>query len=229
MNRKRNVFILLFLFSYTLLWAQEWTKEDSIWLQNVLEGKETLIINEDTKKAIEDGRLTMPSWMKNMDNEWELNKDFDDGERPDSIKIRRLNPYTMPPAVFALYIFYLDKLDSAYRIQSLIINEDEQKQLEALLPTGTSPFYPYTHDYSPGFTVGGMDFNHALSMVFSTEYRRLMHSRRHAKAYKYINGEEVNQSFAISEKERKQLIKSVNSYRQSTVFSINSRKSGIDD
>ena len=37
--------------------AQQWTKKDSIWLQNVLSGKEKLELNPETKKAIESGEL----------------------------------------------------------------------------------------------------------------------------------------------------------------------------
>jgi hypothetical protein len=101
--------ILLFLLIITINGianAQYWSKEDSIWLKNMLEGEE-IKINEETKKAIEDGRLSVPSWMKNAENQLdkiELLKEFEDAQVPDSVRLRRIDPYTMPPAVFALYV-----------------------------------------------------------------------------------------------------------------------------
>ena len=212
--------------------AQEWSKEDSIWLQNVLEGRDTLKINDETKKAIEEGRLIMPSWMKEMDTDFnpELSKDFDDMGKPDSPRMHSLDPYTMPPAVYALYVLYLEKMDSAYQINSLILTEDERKQLETLLPAGADIFYPYAPDYNPGFVIGGQDFNHVLSMIFSAQYRRLMYNRKHATAYKnYYDAGGAVRPFRITDHERKQLNQSVNNKRTSIKVSSGTKKSGIDD
>lgn len=54
MERKAFVFILFILQNTGILYAQ-WTKEDSLWLDNVLSGKEQLRLNSETLKAIEDG------------------------------------------------------------------------------------------------------------------------------------------------------------------------------
>ena len=123
---KRISLFLVLLFACTHIFGQEWSKEDSIWLQKVLEGKETLKINEDTKKAIEDGRLKIPAWMKDFDpnSEFELSKDFDDAEIPDSLRIRRFDIFSMPPAVCALYVLYMERIDSTYQLQSLMISGD---------------------------------------------------------------------------------------------------------
>jgi hypothetical protein len=206
--------------------AQEWSKEDSIWLQKVLEGKEELIINEATKKAIEEGRLIAPSRMKETD--LDLNKDFDNTGVPDDSRIRGIDPYSMPPAVFALYVLYMEKMDSIYQIKSLIITADERKMLESLLPTGTlQSFYFNTKGYMPGF--GRVhDFNHMLSMVFSSHYRQLYRNSKNATAYKNYNDAGFTRPFRITEHERKQLNKSVNSKRPSIVVS-HGRRGGIDD
>ena len=210
--------------------AQEWSKEDSLWLQNVLEGKDTLKINEETKKAIEDGRLIVPSWMKDMDTdiELELSKDFDDAGIPDVERIPNLNPYTMPPAVYALYVLYLEKMDSAYQIRSLIITDEERKQLEALLPTGAQIFYPFTADYLPGFYIN-TDLNHMISWVFSNQYRRIMYNRKHATAHKNYYNMGSERPFRITDYERKQLNQSVNRMRPSFKIATGNKTNGIDD
>ena len=229
---KLTLSAIFIFFSCTLVLSQEWTKEDSIWLQKVLDGKDTLKINEETKKAIEEGRLIAPSWLKNVDTDFELelSKEFDNAGTPDSIRIPNFDPYTMPPAVYALYVLYIEKMDSAYQVRSLVITEDERKNLEALLPTGVSGFYPYTSDYSPGFSSGGHDFNHALSMLFSAQYRRLMHNRKYFTSYKYyydVGG--AGNPVRITERERKQLNQSLNNKRISINVAPQNRRGGIDD
>ena len=235
MKQKFSISVFLLFFSCMIAWAQEWSKEDSIWLKNVLEGKEELKINEDTKKAIQEGRLITPLWMQSNDenSNLELLKNFDNvGEPDDSMRIRYFDPLTMPPAVFALYVLYLDRMDSMYAVKSLIITEDERKQLEALLPTGTvQAFSPYISNTSPSSgTLMVTDFNHLLSMVFSSQYRRIAHNRKHATAYRnyYDNGPAPG-AIRFTEQERKKLMKSVNSYKPPFKVSFGSKINGIDD
>ena len=233
MRQKLSVLVFLLFFSVTTVYAQEWSKEDSIWLKNVLEGKEEIKINEETKKAIEEGRLIVPSWMQSGDqsSNFDLLKDFDNmGAPDDSLMFRRLDPFSMPPSVFALFVLYLDKMDSAFTVKSLIITESERKQLEKLLPTGTvQSLYFNTPDYSPGFGLS-MDFNHLLSMVFSSQYRRIAHNRKYATAYKnYYDNGPAARSIRLSEQERKRLMQSVNSYKPSVRVSFGNKVNGIDD
>ena len=230
MKQKLTLSALFLFLSCMFIMGQEWTKEDSVWLKNVLEGKDTLKVNEETKKAIEEGRLIAPSWLRNMDSELELSKDFDNAGTPDSLRISNFDPYTMPPGVYALYVLYIEKMDSAYQVKSLIITDDERRNLEALLPTGVSSFYPYTSDYATGFTSGGHDFNHALSMIFNAQYRRLVHNRKYFTSYKYyydVGG--AGNPVRITERERKQLNQSANRIRPSISVSSPNRRSGIDD
>jgi hypothetical protein len=92
--------IVLFVY-FNFAMAQEWSKEDSIWLQNVLEGKEVLKLNEDAKKAIEDGSLIIQSLMKKNENRHlDIIIDFNNIGRPDPM--RKIDPYSMPLAVFSL-------------------------------------------------------------------------------------------------------------------------------
>ena len=140
-----------------------------------------------------------------------------------------IDMYSMPPSVYALYVLYIDKMDSAYQIKSLIITDEERKKLEALAPTGTNLFYPHTSDYHPGFSVG-LDFNDMLSMVFSAQYRRIAHNRKHATAYKnYYDEGGLSSPIRISERERKQLINSVNSTRPTVKVNTGNKVNSIDD
>ena len=173
------------------------------------------------------------SCMVCLAQEWtrevQLSKDFDNTLIPDTLRIRRFDPYTIPPSVLTLYILYMDKLDSIYQVKSLVISDNEQKELEKLMPTGKQRFYPFTSDYHPGFVYGGNDFNHALSMIFSAHYRQLMRNRKNATAFKsYYDAGTVRPSI-FTQLEREQLNQSVNSIRQTVSISSPNRKSGIDD
>ena len=233
MKQKLLLFVFLMFFSGASAVAQAWSKEDSIWLKNVLEGKEEMKINEETMKAIEEGRLIVPSWMQSDDQHFnfDLLKDLEIGGAPDdSLIFRRLDPFSMPPSVCALYVLYLDKMDSAFTAKSLIITESERKQLEKLLPTGTvQMLYFNTPDYSPGFGLS-MDFNHLLSMVFSSQYRRIAHNRKHATAYKnYYDNGPTPRAMRFTEQDRKQLMRSTNSYKTPVRISFGQKMNGIDN
>jgi len=108
--------IALFVY-FNFAIAQEWSKEDSIWLQNVLEGKEDLKLNEETKKAIEDGILIMPSLLKKDENRYlDIIKDFEGIVKPELL--RKIDPYSMPPSVFSIYIQKLVEKDMNSSIYS---------------------------------------------------------------------------------------------------------------
>ncbi len=56
MHKPLLIVMLICFNSSEILWAQ-WTEKDSVWLQNILSGKEKLELNPETKKAIESGSL----------------------------------------------------------------------------------------------------------------------------------------------------------------------------
>jgi len=233
MKQKTSLLVFLLFFSCSLVWTQEWSREDSVWLKNVLDGTEELKINEETKKAIEDGRLFVPPWMQQNDKNsiFDLLQDFDNSGMPDdSLKFHRIDPFSMSPSIFAMYVLYLDKMDSVFGVKSLVITDNERKQLEDLLPTGTvRAIYFNTSGYSPGFGIT-TDFNHLLSMVFSAQYRRIAHNRKHATAYKnYYDHGPAAGPIRFTEYDRKQLMQSVNSYKMPVRVSFGQKKNGIDD
>lgn len=207
--------------------AQHWSKEDSIWLKNVLEGGE-IRINEDTRKAIDDGLLIVPPWMKNSDNQIntiELLKEFDAGVA-DSARIQNVDPYSMPPAVFALYVLYMNKVDSIYESSTCILTDEEQKKLRAMLPPEVRDKI-YVTNMSGG--IGGMDFNHILSMVFSPSYRRRAHNAKHATAYKNYYDAGAIKPMGLTEREKRQLRQAVMGIKASSSRDPGMKRNGIDD
>ncbi|MDR2472229.1 MAG: hypothetical protein LBD53_01525 [Tannerella sp.] len=214
----KKVLILLTLSALSnLVGAQDWSREDSIWLLNVLDGKTELKINEDTKKSIKEGKLIAPEWMKDSlgnTKKIDVRRDFSNAGAVDSTHISRIDPYSMPPAVYALYVLYMDKLDSLYQETVSLLSPEERAKLEEALPAGarqTVGFSVSPTGATTGIVMGGLDFNHILSMVFSPSYRQIAHNRKHATAYKnYYDAGAIQPSFKMTESERKQLRKSAN-------------------
>jgi hypothetical protein len=256
MTKKIFTLCISLLFSCGIINAQNWSKEDSTWLINVLEGNFDLKINEDTKKAIDDGRLTVPSWMKSDDGnikDIEIISDFNNIGAYDSTRIHNINPYSMPPAVYSLYVLYSDKVDSILNARSLIITDEEKEMLTAMLPTGTIQAFSITYynNYRKNpnvvtFANRGMDemlfqsavgpsfgmttdFNHIFSMVFSPLYRRKVHNSKHANAYKGYYDEGAIRAVNISERERRQMRQQMIKIRPAIVKTSEFRQNGIDD
>lgn len=235
--------------------AQDWSREDSLWLRNVIEGKEELKINEETLKAIREGKLVVPEWMLDSNSGLNINKNIEAG-MPDSLKYRNFNPYSMPPAVFAMYVLYIDKMDSINSAQSVLLSEADKEKLEKYLPvlnfiknTAVYEYDPREEPFSFEFfenkgyvshiniisTSIPADFNHILSMLFSSHYRQLNYNRKHATAYKNYydeGGYNPPASIRMTESERSNLRKAIDEKR----FSISREKlpgsqkfNGIDD
>lgn len=55
MHKQILIVMLICLRGVDYISAQQWTKKDSVWLQNVLSGKEKLELNPETMKAIQSG------------------------------------------------------------------------------------------------------------------------------------------------------------------------------
>ena len=136
--------------------AQEWSKADSIWLQNVLEGKEELKLNENTRKAIEDGSLIKSLFMKkNNKLPLELINDFDIIGKPDLM--RKMDPYAVPPAVYALYIQKMIEKDlSIYSTYSFKLTDKEKAQIKMPMTTLSSRIVPMNTDPLHNYGVGNL-------------------------------------------------------------------------
>lgn len=86
----------------------QWTKQDSIWLQNVLAGKDTIRLNPEFQNAIKNGTFITPGQpagkMQMAPTPIPITKDFARflGEKEDSIH-RKIALKDLPPSVFWWY------------------------------------------------------------------------------------------------------------------------------
>ena len=187
--------IALFVYFNSAL-AQEWSKEDSIWLQNVLEGKEVLKLNENAKKAIEDGSLIIPSLMKKNENRYlDIIIDFDNIGRLDPLQ--KIDPYSMPPSVFSLYIQKMVEKEmntSIYSKYSFKLTDKEKAQIK-----------------TPAHIDGGVNLLGIVVFLF--------------KIFSDPNPVRNKKTPVIMpEVERQQIIQSVNRLRESLEFGVEQEK-----
>ena len=107
MHKQLLIVMLICLRGIDYVSAQQWTKKDSVWLQNVLSGKEKLELNPETMKAIQSGsfiNLDEPASDMKMSpvSPLPILKDFTEYIQADSTK-RKKALKDLPPGVFWLY------------------------------------------------------------------------------------------------------------------------------
>ena len=204
-----SCFIALFAY-FNFAMAQEWSKEDSIWLQNVLEGKEVLKLNESTKKAIEDGSLIMPSLIKkNEDRHLDIIIDFNNIGIP--APMRKVDPYSVPPAVYSLYIQKMVKMDSSiYSTYRFKLTDKEKAQIKIPKTSLSSMIVPFNTD--PLHIYGGGNLLSVVGFLINL-----------------ILGEQEMQNKKnpippMTEIERKQINQEINRLRQSLEIGIEKEK-----
>lgn len=107
MHKQLLIVMLICLRGADYISAQQWTKKDSVWLQNVLSGKEKLELNPETMKAIRSGSLiNMDGPASNMQiapvAPLPILKDFTEYIQTDSTH-RKVALKDLPRGVFWLY------------------------------------------------------------------------------------------------------------------------------
>lgn len=107
MRKQLLIVMLICLKGADYLSAQQWTKKDSVWLQNVLSGKEKLELNPETMKAIQSGSfINLDEPASNMKlspvTPLPIIKDFSEYIQTDSTR-RKIALKDLPPSVFWLY------------------------------------------------------------------------------------------------------------------------------
>lgn len=86
----------------------QWTEQDSIWLQNVLAGKDTIQLNPEFQKAIQDGSFLNPDGPVGKPQlaaptALPITKDFSEYIRQEDTTRRKVALKDLPPAVFWLH------------------------------------------------------------------------------------------------------------------------------
>jgi hypothetical protein len=168
------------------MYAQEWTKQDSAWLQRVLSGEEKLQLNEKTRRAIEAGTLisTDPAGrqMRQSPLEIPIYKSFEGITAPDA---RRVSPHELPSSVYRLYgLEVKDSIPDATRSTRFYGKTiAELKTLDAQTPRKAT-----VNDNSirPGASVG-FSSEDLLRTIFWPSHRAKKRNAKNANAYKTYN------------------------------------------
>ncbi len=106
MEKKWIVLLFICMHSTGTLYAQ-WTKKDSLWLEDVLSGKQKIQLNPETKKAIESGTFINTDGLQpellSAPPLLPISKDFDLSVSPDSSNTDMPFHQSIPPAVYLIY------------------------------------------------------------------------------------------------------------------------------
>lgn len=125
--------------AFNILSAQEWSREDSLWLQNIRAGTDTLRLNPEFQKAIKEGSFintgTPPGRvLLDAPSVLPILKDFSEYVKNDSTlndSIRHIDITSVPPCVFLLYHGGLDSVprinSEAYTPQRTLLPKEEIK------------------------------------------------------------------------------------------------------
>lgn len=192
----KTIWLIIWILSTAQVCAQ-WTPTDSVWLHNVLTGKEELRLNDETMRAIRSGSLINPgkpsSSFLQAPLEFPLARTFE--LKPPTIKniTNGLNPDSLDPYLYFKYFFIFANLPPIAETK-LIPGFDmrgvnlKKKPLDPVDPRqGVTIMRPYgEHPFGISIIVP-VDFNDVLSRIFSPTYRRRMYNREHANAWRTYN------------------------------------------
>ena len=152
--------------------AQVWSREDSVRLANILSGKDTLRLNPEFQRAIQDGTFinAHPTLkMQETDkSDIPIIKDFSDYIRPDEKTL-----YDGRSSVI------IPQMPPQAAIRQL---EPAPKEKLRMNPQAFS--IPGVSKRTPMQGIG-TDFNHVLSYLFSKKYRQHVKNRQRAASWKY--------------------------------------------
>ena len=186
MRRYYCLFIIIVLESGVVIYAQEWSAQDSIWLQRILNGTETIRLNEATWKAIESGTLIhdpIMELLKASPKEIPINQSFEGITSPAS---QRKQISELPPAVYLLQI--LNHKDSLPDVrQATTFNAatiHDLKMLDAVTHRKTTVDDPFTIRSGGS---GDTSFEDILRTIFWPSHRAKQRNAKNANAWKTYN------------------------------------------
>ena len=165
------LFIIVVAFP-SLVHSQVWSREDSLWLANILSGKDTLRLNFETQQAIKEGRLLnvdkSPLGTMKMApaKSFVISKDFSEYIKKEKDTTHYLVALKdLPPQVFWRYGQDLDPRD-AMRFSAF----DRDKQAKSMVMPGAD----------------GLSFSIAALLAYSFDpvYRQKVKNRKKATAHK---------------------------------------------
>ncbi|MDR1103636.1 MAG: DUF4858 domain-containing protein [Tannerella sp.] len=189
MKKRSFIFMLLLIRISVCLCAQEeWTPQDSAWLQRVLSGEEKLQLNEETLKAIQSGTLISTDHpgelrLKPGGGELPILKLFEDVAKRDTDSP---SPADLPPFVYLRYLPPLKDSPAKGNTFTAISSRTlaELKALDALTPRRATVNDPST--IRSGVN-GSFSAESILRTLFWPDHRARIRNARNADAYKTYN------------------------------------------
>lgn len=167
MEKKLIVLLFVCLHNSANLYAQ-WTKEDSVWLNKVLSGKEELRLNPETLKAIQEGSLintdisSPDKQMKSSPMKLPLAKDFSEYVRPERLE-KAIDPLTVSPSVYMRYTLDQPLQKETYNKAAFGVPQNVKDN--AKRPTGIS-------------------FDDVLRGIFQPSFRNKTRNRKNAAVWR---------------------------------------------
>lgn len=196
---------MLIEFSCLQVYAQNWNKEDSVRLSNILSGKDTVRINPEFQKAIQEGRFIHledepGQHILEAPSELPLLKDFSEYLRADTDTIyKHLDYWSMPPSVYRLYKALADsglKINNeAYTSSAPLLPKEEVKlgKTPATVAVGARNLYsPHVKDGQRRGTITGsvkiyFSLEDILRTIFWKSERNKKRNRKRDNTWKYYN------------------------------------------
>ena len=192
------LFFVVVFKSGIAVYAQDWTKQDSLWLERVLNGTEKIQLNEKTRKAIESGTFlhdpNISKQLKTSPIELPILKSFEGVTSPETKKSNRASPADVPASVYILTI--LKPIDTIPHTRILKIpagstatkfsdkTVNELKMLEAFTPKKATVDDKYS---PPSGAAHKANFEDALRSIFWPSHRAKQRNAKNANAWKTYN------------------------------------------
>lgn len=204
MMNKPIVIWLFFLLNGTMCVYAQWAEQDSVWLQEIVSGKDTLRLNPEAEKAIREGRLinheTSEPQLLEAPPLLPIIIDFSDAGTPDS-EAQQVDYSTVPPAVFRRSQ-WLQRPDSslvidsgAYALPAIIIPKEKIQigNSPVSVAVGAQNLFPAEvrngpREGSVGITVGAsFSLQDVLLYIFSKKERQKRKNRKRAEQLEYYD------------------------------------------
>jgi hypothetical protein len=173
MNKQWIIFF--FCLSGTVAVHAQWTPEDSLWLKNVLSGKDSLRLNPETIQAIREGRflrLDRPKTpLQPAQPQLPIQKDFSEyiGIAGDSLSGRKVPLKDLPPQVFWQWNPQMPQ--PKYQLSDRFFDFMKSVREEGVSPSGHS-------------------FADLIEYAFNPQFRQISKNRKHAVKQRKIREEQ---------------------------------------
>jgi len=184
------LFIMLIFASCATIYAQDSTAQDSLQLVKILVGKDSVLLNDATRKAINAGTFIRnpfaPEQLKSSPLEIPIIKSFEGVTKPESNRLKE--PYELPPSVYMLYMLQRPDTVPMIRKEAYTFSPktvEELVALEKLTPRKATVDDPTTLR-TPG-AGGSFSAENILRTIFWPSHRAKKRNAKNANAWKTYN------------------------------------------